>query len=94
MARLFVRHKVTEYAKWREVYDDFEAKRTEMGEVGDWVFQLAGDPSDVTVIHDFGSIEQAEAFAASAELHEAMAKAGIAGKPDVWITNETALTVS
>jgi hypothetical protein len=24
MVRLFVRHKVTDYAKWRKVYDDFD----------------------------------------------------------------------
>jgi hypothetical protein len=89
MARLFVRHKVDDYAKWRQVYDDFEPKRTEMGEIGDSVFQLAGDPADVTVIHDFESVAKAEAFAASAALHEAMGKAGIAGKPDVWITDQT-----
>ncbi len=89
MTRLFVRHKVQDYATWRKVYDDFEATRTKMGEVGDWVFQLDGDPNDVTVIHDFESVEKANAFAGSDELHTAMAGAGVAGKPDVWITTTT-----
>lgn len=89
MVRLFVRHKVEDYAKWRQAYDDFEAQRTTMGEIGDWVFQLDGDPTDVTVIHDFESVEKANAFANSAELHTAMSTAGVAGKPDVWITSAT-----
>ncbi len=89
MARLFVRHKVEDYAKWRKVYDELEETRTRMGEIGDWAFQLDGDPNDVTVIHDFDSVEKANAFAASAELHEAMSNAGVAGRPDVWITSET-----
>jgi hypothetical protein len=89
MARLFVRHRVNNYAQWRKVYDDFEETRTKMGEVGDWVFQLATDPSDVTVIHDFDSVEKAEAFMGSSELRTAMGNAGVAGKPDIWITNAT-----
>ena len=89
MARLFVRHKVNDYPKWRKVYDDFGATRTKMGEVGDWVFQLAGDPNDVTVIHDFDSVDKAKAFMESSELRETMGNAGVAGKPDIWITNET-----
>ena len=89
MARMFIRHKVNDYAKWRKVYDDFEATRTEMGEVGDSVFQLAGDPNDVTVIHDFDSVDKAQALLESSELREAMRKAGVEGQPDVWITTET-----
>ncbi len=89
MARLFVRHKVEDYATWRRVYDDFEATRTRMGEGGDWVYQLDGDLRDVTVIHDFGTVEEAKAFAGSSELREAMSNAGVAGTPDVWITSET-----
>lgn len=87
MVRLFVRHKVNDYAKWRKVYDDFEETRTKMGEVGDSVFQLATDPKDVTVIHDFESMEKAKAFVESSELRTAMGNAGVAGAPDIWITN-------
>jgi hypothetical protein len=71
---MFVRHKVQDYAKWRKVYDDFEETRTKMGETGDWVWQLAGDPNDVTVIHDFDSVEKAKAFVKRSELREAMGK--------------------
>jgi hypothetical protein len=87
MARMFVRHKVQDYAKWRKVYDDFEETRTKMGEIGDWVYQLAGDPNDVTVIYDFDSVEKAKAFVESSELREAMGNAGVAGPPDIWITD-------
>ena len=89
MARMFIRHKVNDYAKWRKVYDDFEATRTDMGEIGDSVFQLAGDPNDVTVIHDFDSVDKAKALLESSELREAMRKAGVEGQPYVWITTET-----
>jgi len=58
-----------------------------MGEIGDWVYQLGGDPNDVTVIHDFDSVEKAKAFVGSSELREAMGNAGVAGPPDVWITD-------
>jgi hypothetical protein len=89
MVRVFIRHKVADYAKWRKVYDDFEETRTKMGEIGDWVYQLATDPNDVTVIHDFDSVEKAQALIGSSELKTAMGNAGVASAPDIWITNAT-----
>jgi hypothetical protein len=74
---------------WQKVYDDFEETRSGIGEIEDWVFQLAGDPNDVTVIHDSDSVEKAKEFVESLELREGMGNADVACPPDIWITNET-----
>ncbi len=87
MIRMFVRHKVNDYAGWRKAYDDFEATRSSMGASGHEVFQAADDPNDVTAWHDFDSLEKAQAFAGSSELRQAMEGAGVAGQPDIWFTN-------
>ncbi len=87
MATLFVRHPVTDYAKWRKAYDDFYAERQTMGVTSHGVYQLDGNPNDVTVYHEFGSVEAAKAFAANPRLKEVMAAAGVQGAPTVWITN-------
>ena len=47
------------------------------------------NPNDVTVIHDFHSLEQAKAFISSKSLVEAMASDGVQGKPEMWITTIT-----
>jgi hypothetical protein len=84
MVRLFVRHNVNDYAAWRKAYDDFDEERQSMG-VGDHaVFRTVGEPNDVTLWHDFASVESAEAFMASERLREVMEGAGVAGEPTIW----------
>ncbi len=86
MIRRFVRHSVADFAAWKQAYDVFAVERTGMGVVGDAVFQSADDPNNVTVWHDFQTIEPANAFAESKRLGEVMSVAGVAGQPTVWFT--------
>ena len=41
MIRMFVRHPVTDFAAWKQAYDDFDDERIGMGVAGDAVFQSA-----------------------------------------------------
>ncbi len=86
MVRMFVRHRVDDFSEWKEVYDEFDAKRKKMGVKGAAVFQAADDDSDVTVWHDFESLDTARSFAQSSELREAMENAGVTGDPTIWFT--------
>jgi hypothetical protein len=86
MVRLFVRHTVHDYAAWRKGYDAFEPTRLKLGAKGHAVYREVADPNDVTVWHDFDSLETAKAFAGSAELKAAMKGAGVVGAPTVWMT--------
>lgn len=88
--RMFVRHDVSDYATWRKGYDGFDATRKEMGVMGQAVYQSADNPNDVTVTHDFKTVEAAKAFEESPELFEAMAKAGVKNTPQAWITTQAA----
>jgi hypothetical protein len=88
MVTLFVRHTVADYAKWRAVYDDFGAARGPLGVTGAAVYQAADNPNDITVTHDFASLDKAHAFAGSSELKNAMANAGVVGAPTVWFTHK------
>jgi hypothetical protein len=89
MIRMFIRHDVEDYPRWREVYDDFDAERKEMGVIGDAVFTASGNETDVTVWHDFNSLKSAQAFAGADRLREVMAGAGVASEPQIWFTNPT-----
>jgi len=86
MIRLFVRHDVADFSAWKKVYDEFDVERRGMGVTGHAVFQSASDPNDVTVVHDFESMETARAFMESARLQEVMGKAGVSGEPRAWFT--------
>ena len=88
MIRLFVRHSVADFSTWKQAYDDFASERDGMGVTGDGVFQSADNPNDVTVHHDFESIENARAFMESPRLREVMEAAGVAGEPTVWFTTK------
>lgn len=84
MTTMFVRHNVTDYAKWRQVYDDFAPTQKRLGVTAGTVYRTADDPAEITVTHEFGSVDAARAFAASDELKSAMSEAGVAGPPTIW----------
>jgi hypothetical protein len=87
MVRLFVRHPVADFATWKQAYDDFTPERGGMGVRDHAVYQSTEDPNDVTVWHDFDSLESAHSFMGSARLKEVMEAAGVAGEPILWFTN-------
>jgi hypothetical protein len=84
MATLFVRHTVSDYTTWRKAYDEFDATRRRMGVTSDGVYQLDGNPNDITIYHEFDSMDAAKALAQSTELREAMGRGGVTGTPTVW----------
>jgi hypothetical protein len=88
MTTMFVRHNVTDFAKWKSVYDDFRPTQKRLGVTADTVYRGADDPSDVTVAHEFSTLAAAQTFVASAELQTAMKNAGVAGEPTIWYANK------
>ena len=88
--RLFVRHEVNDYAAWRKAYNEFDKTRRKLGVTAQAVYQSTDNPNDVTVTHDFKSVDKAKAFAASPELKAAMEKAGVKSAPQVWFTTRAA----
>jgi quinol monooxygenase YgiN len=84
-ATLVVRHKVNDFDAWRVVYDSVEPLRQQHGCTAAEVMTDADDKNDVFVLHRFPTVEQAQAFAGSAELKDAMGRAGVAGPPRIEI---------
>jgi hypothetical protein len=77
MATLFVLHRVANYDSWREVYDSVGDMQRDGGVVADAVYQAEGDPNNVLVMHQFGSLDAAHAFVERSDLREAMDRAGV-----------------
>jgi quinol monooxygenase YgiN len=88
MATMFVRNTVSNYQTWRKVYDDFASVREAKGVTAQAVYQAADNPNDITVTHEFATVEAAQAFAKSDELKKAMQSAGVVGAPTIWFTNK------
>ena len=87
-ATMLVRHQVQDYAAWRAVYESVEGLRQQHGCTGAEVMVDPANKQDVFIIHRFPSVEAAEAFGGSAELKEAMGKAGVVGPPRIEIAVE------
>jgi hypothetical protein len=62
--RMFVRHEVADYAAWKKAYDSFRPVQKKNGVTYQAIYRSIDDPNDVTVLHDFASLEKAKAFAA------------------------------
>ena len=52
MIRMFVRHPVTDFAAWKQAYDDFDDERIGMGVAGDAVFQSASVLFQKYLVHN------------------------------------------
>ncbi len=88
MAVLFVRHKVEDYGSWKAAYDKFDTERKTMGVTGQGVFQAEDNPNDVTIYHEFDTMDTAKSFVGSARLKEIMESAGVVGPPEMWFTTK------
>ena len=89
MATMFIRHTISDYKAWRKVYDEVAPTVQKAGGVtAQAVYQAADNPNDITVTHEFGSVEAAQAFVKSDELKKAMQRAGVVGAPTIWLANK------
>jgi hypothetical protein len=84
MVRIFVKHTVKDYRKWRKAYDAFDSERSTMGVVGHAVYQSLTKPKEITVSHDFSNLNKAKSFASSPRLKEVMKAGGVTGAPSIW----------
>ena len=94
MVTLFVKHKVNDYSTWKTVYDALTPTRQRLGVTGASVSRDLQDANTLTVTHNFNDAAAAGAFAHSDELKTAMAKAGVAGAPDIWIAEQIEQTAN
>src|SRR5215469_9140267 len=81
---LLVRHKVSDFAKWKPVYDAHLSARQKAGLKEEHLFRNADDPNEVLVLFSAEDVEKAKAFTASDDVRQTMAKAGVSDKPDVY----------
>jgi len=86
MTRMFVRHDVEDFSRWKKGYDEAAGFQRAAGVTDEAVYQAADNPNDVTVIHDFDSLDEARAFASNPQLKKTMDEIGVTGQPQIWFT--------
>ena len=81
---MLIRHKVADFAKWKPVYDAHLPARQGAGLKEEYLFRNAEDPNEVLLLFSMEDVDKAKAFAASDDLREAMKKARVSDKPDLY----------
>jgi hypothetical protein len=83
MIKMYVRHKVADFNKWKIVFEEVEPFRKKLGSSGSHVFCNHSNPNEVLVITDWDNKEQGIKFGHSPELKNAMERAGVLGAPEI-----------
>ena len=89
---MFVKHKVSDYGKWKRVYDGLASVRDKMGVKSASVHRDANDQNTIIVMHHFGDMKAATAFTNSEDLKTAMMSGGVIGHPEFWFGEDVEQT--
>jgi hypothetical protein len=81
---VLVRHKVSDFSKWKPAYDAHLPARQKAGLKEEHLLRNTDDPNEVVLLFEAKDIQKAKEFASSADLREAMQSAGVVDKPDIY----------
>jgi heme-degrading monooxygenase HmoA len=81
---VLVRHKVADFAKWKPIYDDHLQARQKAGLKEVHLLRNIENPNEVILLFSAEDLDKAKAFAASDDLRQAMQRAGVSDKPDIY----------
>jgi hypothetical protein len=85
MGMMIIRHKVRDYGQWRPIFDEHVEMQRAAGLFNPRVYHSAdSNKSEIVVVFDTEDTEKAKDFAASADLKEAMIKAGVLDTPTIY----------
>jgi hypothetical protein len=88
MPAFLIRHKIADFAVWKPIFDEQAGFRAANGSLGGRVFVSHADPLEVLVLLEWDALERADLFALSADLNDALVRAGVVDHPDIWILKE------
>jgi quinol monooxygenase YgiN len=88
MAHVLVRHKVTDFATWKPIYDAHGATRKASGCRQAWLFRNAENPNEAVILFEWSDLESARRFIGSEDLRQTMTRAGVADRPDIYFLDE------
>jgi hypothetical protein len=84
MGMLIIRHKVSNYGKWRPEFDAHSAMQKAAGLSNPRVLRSADDKNEIVIIFDTSDTKKAKEFASSSNLRDVMTKAGVVDVPTMY----------
>lgn len=90
MAYMFVRHSVQDYEAWKSVFDSVSDLRRRNGEQSYQIMRQDNGSTSLIALFQWDNLDNARKYAASAELKEAMERAGVTSKPEILFLEEAA----
>lgn len=87
MSYVMVKHKVTDYARWKPSFDADGATRQANGSQGGQLFRSADDPNEVVMLFEW-DLEQARPFSQWEALGAKLQAVGVLGPPDFYFLEE------
>src|SRR3954452_24069493 len=84
MSMMIIRHKVSDYGKWRPVFDSHSAMQKAAGLSNPRVLRFADNKNEIVVIFDTADTEKSKEFATSSNLKDVMTKAGVIDVPTMY----------
>lgn len=87
MPHIMIRHKVADFGKWKSAYDAHSFARASAGLKEEHLLRSSDNPNEVVLLFSAQDLNKGKEFAASDDLREAMQKAGVIDKPDIYFLN-------
>jgi heme-degrading monooxygenase HmoA len=88
MPYLLVHHTVEDYAKWKLVFDEHATNRKTGGSKGEHLFRNADNPNQIVILFEWDDLDKARQFTQSDDLRQAMQRAGVISRPDLYFLEE------
>ena len=80
---MFVRHKITDWAQWKDAFDAHQHERQAAGISGHSIHQDPDDATTIIVAMRTSNLADTRAFAASDSLRHAIETAGVQGTAEI-----------
>jgi len=88
MCLVLTHHTVTDYDKFKAVWDDDSERRRLAGSVNAHVYRVTDSSNEVVSIFEWNDTARARKWATSFETSEAVEWAGVVGGPKVYVLEE------
>lgn len=94
MTTVIVSHNVGDFTTWKQAYDGNQHLRAQHGCLSAEVLRGAQDANQISVVMQWPSAAQAQAFLGDPGLKAAMAEGGVVGTPDIRILDSVEVVTS
>jgi hypothetical protein len=83
MTKMYVRHTVSDFAKWKSVFDNHDVTRRKFGAKKSEAFSNSQNPNEVLAVIEWENKEQANRFLKESDVQEIMHNGGVTNAPEV-----------